>query len=47
MKLKDDLRLEDFIRNVPDFPEKGIQFKDITPLLGRRHCAAGAPAASE
>ena len=21
------------IRNIPDFPEKGIQFKDITPLL--------------
>ena len=32
--MKDDLRLEDFIRNVPDFPEKGIQFKDITPLVG-------------
>ena len=34
MKLKGDLRLEDFIRNVPDFPEKGIQFKDVTPLVG-------------
>lgn len=22
------------IRNVPDFPEPGIQFKDITPILG-------------
>jgi adenine phosphoribosyltransferase len=22
-----------FIRDVPDFPEKGILFKDITPLL--------------
>ena len=32
--MKGDLHLEDFIRNVPDFPEKGIQFKDITPLLG-------------
>ena len=32
--MKDDLRPEDFIRNVPDFPEKGIQFKDITPLMG-------------
>ncbi len=29
-----DLRMEDFIRNVPDFPKEGIQFKDITPLLG-------------
>ena len=27
------MRLEDYITNVPDFPEKGIQFKDITPLL--------------
>ena len=25
--------LESFIRNVPDFPKKGILFKDITPLL--------------
>ena len=23
-----------FIRDVPDFPKKGIMFKDITPLLG-------------
>ena len=28
------LNLEDFIRDVPDFPKKGIVFKDITPLLG-------------
>lgn len=27
------LNLEDYIRNIPDFPEPGIQFKDITPLL--------------
>ena len=26
-------RLEAYIRNIPDFPESGIQFKDITPLL--------------
>ena len=26
--------LEQFIRDVPDFPKKGIIFKDITPLLG-------------
>ena len=24
----------DFIRDIPDFPKPGIQFKDITPLLG-------------
>ena len=27
------MRLEDFIRDIPDFPEPGIIFKDITPLL--------------
>ena len=27
------MRLEDYVANVPDFPEKGIQFKDITPML--------------
>jgi adenine phosphoribosyltransferase len=26
--------LEKNIRNIPDFPKPGIQFKDITPLLG-------------
>ena len=26
--------LKPFIRDVPDFPKKGIVFKDITPLLG-------------
>jgi adenine phosphoribosyltransferase len=26
--------LESTIRNIPDFPKPGIQFKDITPLLG-------------
>jgi adenine phosphoribosyltransferase len=28
-----DLGLRKFIRDVPDFPKKGIVFKDITPLL--------------
>lgn len=28
------MKLEDYIKNVPDFPIKGIQFKDITPLFG-------------
>lgn len=27
------MNLESYIRDVPDFPEKGIMFKDITPLL--------------
>ena len=26
-------RLETYIRNIPDFPQPGIQFKDITPLV--------------
>ena len=26
-------RLENCIRNIPDFPKPGIQFKDITPLV--------------
>jgi adenine phosphoribosyltransferase len=27
------MRLEDKIRDIPDFPKKGILFRDITPLL--------------
>ncbi len=27
-------RLESLIRNIPDFPEEGVVFKDITPVLG-------------
>jgi adenine phosphoribosyltransferase len=27
------MRLDDYIRNIPDFPKPGITFKDITPLL--------------
>ena len=29
--------LKSFIRDVPDFPKKGIVFKDITPLLKNGH----------
>jgi len=28
-----DLKLTEFIRDVPDFPKPGILFRDITPLL--------------
>jgi len=30
----ESLDLADYIRDVPDFPKPGINFKDITPLLG-------------
>ena len=33
--------LEQAIRNVPDFPKPGIQFKDITPVLEDRRLFAG------
>jgi adenine phosphoribosyltransferase len=29
--------LAKYIRNIPDFPKPGIQFKDITPLLSDPH----------
>ena len=34
--------LEAAIRNVPDFPKPGIQFKDITPVLANPRLFAGA-----
>ncbi len=34
--------IEAAIRNVPDFPQPGIQFKDITPVLGDARLFAGA-----
>ncbi|GCF06662.1 adenine phosphoribosyltransferase [Dictyobacter arantiisoli] len=27
------VRLEDWVRDIPDFPQQGVLFKDITPLL--------------
>lgn len=30
---KNTINLADFIRDIPDFPKPGIDFKDITPLL--------------
>jgi adenine phosphoribosyltransferase len=27
------IKLEDWVRDIPDFPQKGVLFKDITPLL--------------
>ena len=34
--------LERAIRNVPDFPQAGIQFKDITPVLADARLFAGS-----
>ena len=31
-------KLNALIRNIPDFPKPGIQFKDITPLLADAEC---------
>jgi adenine phosphoribosyltransferase len=28
------IRLEDYIRSIPDFPQRGVVFRDLTPLLG-------------
>ncbi|HZI32809.1 MAG TPA: adenine phosphoribosyltransferase, partial [Candidatus Binatia bacterium] len=33
--------IESAIRNVPDFPKAGIQFKDITPLLADARLFSG------
>ncbi|MBN8246674.1 MAG: adenine phosphoribosyltransferase [Verrucomicrobia bacterium] len=34
--------IQQAIRNVPDFPKAGIQFKDITPVLADRRLLDGA-----
>src|SRR6266436_3776041 len=34
--------IERAIRNIPDFPKPGIQFKDITPVLADARLFAGA-----
>ncbi len=34
--------LEKYIRNIPDFPKKGIQFKDITTLIKEPEAFKGA-----
>ena len=34
--------IEAAIRNIPDFPKPGIQFKDITPVLANARLFAGA-----
>ena len=27
-------KIEEYVRSIPDFPEKGIIFRDITSVLG-------------
>ena len=39
MPTVEDLRAA--VRNIPDFPKPGIQFKDITPVLADPHLFAG------
>jgi len=34
MSQSSSLKLDDYIRSIPDFPKPGIIFRDITPLLG-------------
>jgi adenine phosphoribosyltransferase len=34
MTRRKDLNLNNYIRLIPDFPKRGILFRDITPLLG-------------
>src|SRR5437868_12454365 len=36
------LEIEHAIRNIPDFPKSGIQFKDITPVLADARLFAGS-----
>ncbi len=33
MTASDNSRLRELIRDIPDFPQQGIMFKDITPIL--------------
>ncbi len=42
MSLPTVAEIEQAIRNVPDFPKPGIQFKDITPVLANGRLFAGA-----
>ena len=42
MSIVTALEIEQAIRNVPDFPKPGIQFKDITPVLADARLFAGA-----
>ena len=38
----EEIKLERYIRSIPDFPKKGILFRDITPLLAEPKVFAAA-----
>jgi len=38
MKIEENMDLNAFIRDVPDFPKPGIIFKCFTPLLNDPKC---------
>jgi adenine phosphoribosyltransferase len=40
--MSEDIDLKAFIRSIPDFPEPGILFRDVTPLLQSPHAFGAA-----
>ena len=40
--MKKEIQLEQYIRSIPDWPKKGILFRDITPLLAQPTAFAAA-----
>ena len=40
--MAEGINLEDYIRSIPDWPKKGILFRDITPLLAEPEAFAAA-----
>jgi adenine phosphoribosyltransferase len=44
-KMTEQFNLQDYIRSIPDWPKKGILFRDITPLLASPQAFSAAIAA--
>ncbi|MGA2915524.1 MAG: adenine phosphoribosyltransferase [Sedimentisphaerales bacterium] len=42
MEKKNKVNLAEYIRSIPDWPKKGILFRDITPLLADKNAFAAA-----